>query len=226
MNEMNSKLFQAKVYRNKNKELKIKFLDSLTNRSQQTKNDSVFRHFLFDLSAEYFFLNENEKSLNVCKKNLQLSLIAKDTFSIARAYSYIGDTNEFNRRDIAYFYHQKAEQLYRSIENKERIGIELFKKAYILFLEGNYVESESQVAKALLYFKNGTDAEMLFVSYSLMGLNFEKLEEFQEALKYQLLAKGILQEIKGYKSNLEKRYLYSIESSINIANIYEKTFRF
>ncbi len=222
----NSKLFQDEAYKNKKKELKIKFLDSITSISSQSTNDSVFRHFLFDLSAEYYFLNENSKSSDVCKKILQLSSIAKDTFSIARAYSYIGDTNEFTKRDSAYFYHQKAEKLYRSINNKERIGIELFKKAYILFIEGNYIESESQVSNALLFLKNGKDAEMLFTAYSLMGLNFEKLEEYQEALKYQLLAKDVLRDIEGYNSSLEKRYLYSVESSINIANIYEKTFRF
>ena len=59
-----------------------------------------------------------------------------------------------------------------------------------------------------------------------MGLNFEKLEEYQEALKYQFLARNVLNDIEGSNSDLEKKYLYNIESSINISNIYEKTHQY
>lgn len=224
--DINAKLFQNKIYKNKNKELKIKFLDSINSISNQTKNDSVFRNFLFDLSSEYYYLNENKKSLNVGKKILQLSNIAKDTFSKARANSYIGDTYYFTQMDSAYFYHQKAENIYRSINNEERVATEQYKKAYILYLEGNYTESESQVSEALLYFKNGKDSEMLHSSYNLMGLNSEKLDDNQAALNYQLQAKDIITAIKGYNSDLEKRYLYGIESTINIAYIYEKMLQY
>lgn len=223
---VNYKLFQNEIYQNNKPELKIKFLDSISSFSNKMPNDTLYRHFLFDLSNEYYYLNKYSKSFEVSKKVLHLSSIAKDTFSIARAYSYIGDNYELTQKDSAYFFHQKAEKLYRAINNKERIGIELFKKAYILFFEGNYLESEIQVSNALLYLKNGEDFEMLFVSYSLMGLNFEKLEEYKEALKYQFLAKSVLKDIKGSNSDLQKQYLYSIESSINLSNIYEKTYQY
>ena len=223
---MNYKLFRNKDYQNKIPELKIKFLDSIFEHSKRMPNDTLCRNFLFDLSSEYYYLNEYSKSFEVSKKILLLSGIAKDTFSIARAYSYMGDTFEYTQKDSAYYFHQKAEKLYKAINNEERIGIELFKKAHILFFEGNYLESEIQVSNALLYLKNGKDAEMLFAAYSLMGLNFEKLEEFQDALKYQILAKSVLKDIKGTNSDLEKQYLYSVTSSINLSNIYEKMLQY
>ena len=223
---MNYKLFRNKDYQNKIPELKIKFLDSIFEHSKRMPNDTLYRNFLFDLSSEYYYLNEYSKSFEVSKKILLLSGIAKDTFSIARAYSYMGDTFEYTQKDSAYYFHQKAEKLYKSTNNEERIGIELFKKAHILFFEGNYLESEIQVSNALLYLKNGKDAEMLFAAYSLMGLNFEKLEEFQDALKYQILAKSVLKDIKGTNSDLEKQYLYSVTSSINLSNIYEKMLQY
>lgn len=220
---VNSSLFQSVSYKKNSSFKKIKLLDSLVSISSQNRNDSTYRKFLFDLSDEYYYNNENKKSYNITQKVLSLSIIAKDTISITKAYSYIGDYHQISHKDSAYYYYQKAEKLNRLLNRNYHVGKMLFKKAYILFFEGNYIESEAQVASALLYLKKENDPEMLYVAYSLLGLNFEKLEEYQEALKYQLLAKNVINNINGTNSNLEKKYLYNIESSINIANIYEKT---
>ena len=220
---VNSSLFKSVSYKKSSSFKKIKLLDSLVSISSQNRNDSTYRKFLFDLSDEYYYNNENKKSYNITQKVLSLSIIAKDTISITKAYSYIGDYHQISHKDSAYYYYQKAEKLNRLLNRNYHVGKMLFKKAYILFFEGNYIESEAQVASALLYLKKENDPEMLYVAYSLLGLNFEKLEEYQEALKYQLLAKNVINNINGTNSNLEKKYLYNIESSINIANIYEKT---
>ena len=223
---LNSNLFQKEVYKKSKTELKIQYLDSLEGITNQISNDSILRSFLFELSAEYYYQNNNKKSFAVCKKILRLSTTTKDTFSIAKAYSYIGDTYQITQKDSAYYYYQKSEKLYQILNNRDYVGKMLFKKAYILFFEGNYTESEAQVSKALFYLKNSKDAEMLFTANSLLGLNFEKLEEYQEALKYQFLARNVLNDIEGSNSDLEKKYLYNIESSINISNIYEKTHQY
>ncbi len=225
-NDLNTSLFQSEVYKKSSTTKKIKILDSLEGITNQISNDSILKSFLFDLSNEYYYQNENKKSYDVCKKILRLSITLKDTFSIAKTYSYIGDTYQISQKDSAYYYYQKSEKLYRILNNREQIGKMLFKKAYILFFEGNYTESETQVSNALLYLKNGKDAEMLYTAYSLLGLNFEKLEEYENALKYQFLAKSILKDLKGSNSNLEKQYIYGIESSINLSNIYEKTLQY
>lgn len=220
---LTSKLFQRDDYKKSKTKLKIRYLDSLEGITNNFSNDSILRSFLFDLSAENYYQNNNKKSFDVCKKILSLSTNAKDTFSLAKAYSYIGDTYQISQKDSAYYYYQKSEKLYRILNNRNQIGKMLFKKAYILFFEGNYIESEAQVSKALLYLKNGKDAEMLYAAYSLMGINFEKLEEYQEALKYQTLAKNIIPKLNNSNSSLDKKYLYKIQSTINISNIYEKT---
>lgn len=223
---INSSLFQNEIYKKSSSFQKIKYLDSLVINSTKNKNDSLYRKFLFDLSDEYYYNNENNKSYAISQRVLKLSLNAKDTVSIAKAYSYIGDYHQILHKDSAYYYYQKAEKLNRLLNRNYHIGKMLFKKAYILFFEGNYIESEAQVANALLYLKNENDAEMLYAAYSLLGLNFEKLEEYEEALKYQLLAKNVINNINGSNSNIEKKYLYNIESSINIANIYEKKLQY
>jgi signal transduction histidine kinase/tetratricopeptide (TPR) repeat protein len=184
-------------------------------------NDNICRHFLFDLSSEYYYLNQFSKSSEVSKINIQLSSIAKDTFSLARAYSHLGDTYEFSQKDSAYYYHQQSEKLYRLLNNKDRIGIELLKKAYILFYEGNYLESEIQVSNALLYLKKGHDLEMLFTSYTLLGCNFEKLEEYDDALKYHLQAKRVLNDLNTSNSTIQTQFQNSVSVSVNLSNVYE-----
>jgi signal transduction histidine kinase len=220
---MNSSLFQTGSYKRNGTIEKIKFLDSLESISILNRNDSTYRNFLFELSDEYFYNNDNKKSYTVTQKVLNLSIIAKDTVSMAKAYSYIGDYHQISHKDSAYYYYQKAEKLNRLLNRNYHIGKMLFKKAYILFLEGNFIESEAQIANALLYLKKENDAEMLFAAYSLLGTNLEKLEEYNEALKYQLLAKNIVLKLNNSNSNLEQKYLYNIQSTINISNIYEKT---
>ena len=207
---MNSSLFQKGSYIRNGTIEKIKYLDSLESNSTLNRNDSIYRNFLFELSDEYYYNNENKKSNTVTQKVLKLTIIAKDTLSMAKAYSYIGDYHQILHKDSAYYYYQKAEKLNRLLNRNYHIGKILFKKAYILFFEGNYIESEAQVANALLYLKKENDLEMLFAAYSLLGTNLEKLEEYKEALKYHLLAKNVIINISRSNSNLEKKYLYSI----------------
>jgi signal transduction histidine kinase len=219
---VNYKLFQNESYKKNNVKYKLNYLDSLFEISNKMPNDTVCRHFLFDLSSEYYYLNKFPKSSEVSKKIIHLSNIAKDTFSVARAYSHLGDTYEFTQKDSAYYYHHKSEKLYRLLKNSDRIGIELFKKASILFYEGNYLESEIQVSNALLYLKKGHDLEMLFTSYTLLGLNFEKLEEYDDALKYLLFAKPVLNELNTSNIDIQTQFQYRAISSINLSNVYEK----
>ncbi len=219
---LNSKLFLNERYKKNNLKFKLNYLDSLFEISNKIPNDTVCRHFLFDLSSEYYYLNQFSKSSEVSKINIQLSSIAKDTFSLARAYSHLGDTYEFSQKDSAYYYHQQSEKLYRLLNNKDRIGIELVKKAYILFYEGNYLESEIQVSNALLYLKKGHDLEMLFTSYTLLGCNFEKLEEYDDALKYHLQAKRVLNDLYTSNSTIQTQLQNSVSVSVNLSNVYEK----
>jgi hypothetical protein len=114
--DVNTSFLVTKLYRENTSNKKIKFLDSLTNSSNQFQNDSIHRNFLFDISDEYYYNNQNKKSLNICYKVLTLSKIAKDSVSIAKAYSYIGDSYQISHKDSAYYYYQKAEKLNRILK--------------------------------------------------------------------------------------------------------------
>ncbi|MFN3754228.1 ATP-binding protein [Flavobacterium sp.] len=185
-------------------------------------DDSVYLAYLFNLSSEYYYLNQLDSSLKISEKALQLSKKRNDTISIARAYFYKGDCYEYTQRDSAYYFYHQAEKLYSLKGDKEKEGQTLFKKGYLLFYEGNYLESEIQVSNALKLLQDSKNNQLLYSCYVVMGYNFEKLEEYNNALKYFHLSKTILEELKKSNVDFEKTNNYTVNYSINIANIYDK----
>ena len=219
-------LFDTKEYYNKESFEKKIYLDSLNKLSNKIINDSTNRNFLFELSTQYYYLNQFQKSLEVNKKNLIFSIEARDSLGIAMSYYYIGDCYEINKKDSAYYYYQKAEKLYRLLTKNELVGKMLFNKAYILFFEGNYIESEIMISNSLKLLNKSNDKQLIFSCYNLIGINFEKLEEYEESLKYYLLAKDFLNGALHDKDDFDKKNNYKITLAVNIANIYEKQSQF
>nr|WP_314864443.1 sensor histidine kinase [uncultured Flavobacterium sp.] len=145
---------------------------------------------------------------------------------MAKSYYYMGDSYENSKRDSAYYYYQKAEKLYRLLKKDELIGKMLFNKAYLLFFEGNYLESEILVSKALQLLKKNHDKQLIFSCYNLIGTNFEKLQEYKESLKYYLLAKKLLNDLIQSNNDFDQKNDYKITLAVNIANVYEKRLQY
>ena len=219
----NYSLFESKVYVKMDSRKKLNYLDSINTLSNSLKNDTINRNFLFDLAAEYYYLKDSKKSFKVCENLLDMSTKAKDTLSIAKSFYYMGDCYETSKRDSAYYYYQKAEKLYRLVGNYEKVAKMIFNKACMLYFEGNYLESEIMVSDALQLLKKSNDLELLYSCYNLLGSNFEKLEEYDSALKYYLLAKRILPDLLKNNADITKMNNYKITSAVNIAAIYDKT---
>lgn len=224
--EVKENFFETEEYYSKESFEKTLFLDSLKKLSFKLVNDSINRKFLFELSTQYYYLNNIQKSFEVNKQVLQFSVKASDSSGIAKSYHYIGDCFEINKKDSAYFYYQKAEKLYRLLRKDELVGKMLFNKAYLLFFEGNYLESEIMVSNSLKLLNKSKDKQLIFSCYNLIGVNFEKLEEYEDALKYYLLARKMLNEILQNSNDLDQKNNYKITLAVNIANIYEKQFQF
>ena len=215
-------LFESKKYIEMDSKKKEAYLDSINTLSNLLKNDSINRNFLFHLSAEYYYLNASKKSFEVCENILQLSNKATDSLDIAKSYNYIGDCYETTKRDSAYYYYQRAEKLYLLLGNNEKVGKMRFNKSCLLYFEGNYLESEIMISDALQLLKKSNDLQLLYSCYNLLGTNFEKLEEYDAALKYYLLAKKALPNLLKNRTDETKVNNYKITSVINIATIYDK----
>jgi signal transduction histidine kinase len=214
--------FSSEKYKNSTPHKKIYFLDSIYSTHNNYRNDSLSRSFLFDLSAEYYYLNDYENSLKVNEEISILSKQSKDNFSLARSYYYIGDCYLLDNKDSSYHYYYKAEKLYRKLNVKEKLALVLFKKALLLMYEGNYLESEIQISKSLILLKYTKNYQLLFSSYSTLGADFEKLEEYDNALKYYLLSKKVLNILQKENLDFDSQYNYNLSTSINLSNAYQK----
>ena len=219
-NDIDKNLFLNHSYKLKSSKEKKQYLDSLFNVSKLKIKDSTYTNFLFDLSNEYYYLNDFKKSNIVNNSILDYSIQVKDSFSIGKANCFIGDSYEYSSRDSAYYYYLKAEKIYRVLELSEKIASVLFKKAYILYYEGNYMESDIQVSKALSLLKNSKNYQLIFSAFTLLGVNLEKMQDYNAALKYHILAKKTLQKFK--INDLYDNNNYPISSSVNISNVYVK----
>lgn len=202
---------------------KIKYLDSLKTNIEFVTNDSLKIKLLFEIAAEYYYLNDMKKSFRTSSQIFDLSNKNNDSVSIGRSLYYMGDCFEDFEKDSAYYYYKESEKIFRSIRNNEKTAKALFNKAHLLFTSGNYIESEVEVIKALQKIKNTKNHELLFVCYYLQSCNHTELEEFEEALRYLNLALINLEKIQAVNPN----YLeYKSRVLIGICNIYDKKLEF
>jgi signal transduction histidine kinase len=201
---------------------KRKFLDSINGVIDNIEVDSVKLNKLFSLSSEYYFLNDNYKSLKISKKAFEIAQQTKDSFSMGRSLYYMADCFRDKNKDSAFYYLKQSEKIYLLIKNEDRLAKVHYNKAYLLFYEGNYTESESEVIKALRYLKNGDNLELLYMSNSLQGSNHTGLEEYDKALDYFKQAESTLQKMQRLGLNVEEINDYNVVNTIDICNIYDK----
>lgn len=193
------------------------YLDSIVVLLKNRKNDSVTRNLYLDIASEYYYLNNLKKSLTTSFKVLNLSTQVNDTIRMAKASYFVGDCYENSKKDSAYFYYLKAEKIYYAVNDYDNLARMLFSKAHVLFYDGNYIECEIEVSKALQYLKESGNHKLLYSCYTLMGNCLEKSANYNEALRYHNLA---LTEIKKMKIEDDVNN-YSVISIINICNLYD-----
>ena len=193
------------------------YLDSIVVLLKTKKNDSVTRNLYLDVASEYYYLNNLQKSLAASFRVLNLSTQVNDTIRMAKASYFVGDCYENSKKDSAYFYYLRAEKIYYAVKDYNNVAWMLFNKAHVLFYDGNYIECEIEVSKALQYLKESGNHKLLYSCYTLMGNCLEKSANYNEALRYHNLA---LTEIKKMK-NEDDVNNYSVISIINICNLYD-----
>ncbi|MCC9070542.1 histidine kinase [Flavobacterium sp. F-65] len=152
---------------------------------------------------------------------LKLSKEVNDKEGIAKALYYIGDGYGNVKKDSAYFYYLQAEKLYYKLSDYDNAARMLFNKARVLFYDGNYIECEVEISKALQYLKESKDQRLLYSCNALMGNCLEKLTNYDKALWYHQMALNNLEKIKPNDIDKDELNNYNVASTINICNLYD-----
>lgn len=186
------------------------------------KNDSSKVNALLKLSNQYYYIEDYKLSIKVSKEISSITTLIGDSLNLGKSLYYIGDCFMDSRRDSAYYYYKESEKIFKKINNLDRLAKVYFNKAYLLYYEGNYVESEIEVIKALNLLTDSKQLKRIYRCYSLQGSNHLELGEYDKALEYFNLGAAILKQMK--KEGLEKDayYDYEITNTIDLCTAYDK----
>ena len=186
------------------------------------KNDSSKVNALLKLSNQYYYIEDYKLSIKVSKEISSITTLIGDSLNLGKSLYYIGDCFMDSRRDSAYYYYKESEKIFKKINNLDRLAKVYFNKAYLLYYEGNYVESEIEVIKALNLLTDSKQLKRIYRCYSLQGSNHLELGEYDKALEYFNLSAALLKQMK--KEGLEKDayYDYEITNTIDLCTAYDK----
>lgn len=201
---------------------KNRYLDSIYSITNKTTTDTIKLRKLFEIAAEYYYLKNYNSSLKVSKKAFLIASKIKDSVSIGRALYYIGDCYLDYQKDSAYYYYKASEYLFRKINNEVKLAKVLYNKAYLLYYEGNYVESEIEVIKALHLLKKNKDLLYLYRCYSIQGSNHLELGEYDKALAYFNLSSTVLKQMEENNLGNDAFFDYTILNTIDLCTAYDK----
>lgn len=214
------------VYDNSQSDDKIKekILDSLSILFSNQYSDSVTRHSLFRIASRYEKLGLETKYYNTINTIHISAIDQKDTLDIAKALWYKGDFYDTKEVfDSAFHYYSQSEKLYR-LSKKDSLswGKILLYKAGILYDTGIYTESELETIKAIIIFSKINNQWFLYRSNLQMGLNLEELKEYEDALKYHIIALQQLDKLEKENYPKDKINKSRISCFNNIGGLYDK----
>jgi signal transduction histidine kinase len=198
------------------------FLDSIFIEVKSYRNDSKKINLLFEISNQYFYIKNYKASIKASLKVKEIASKINDSVSLGRSLYYTGDCYKDYQKDSAYYYYKESEKIFRKLNNQERLAKVLYNKAYLLYYEGNYVESEIEVIKSLHYLKNNGKLITKYRCYSLQGSNHLELGEYDKALEYFNLSASVLNQMKKNDLDKDASYDYEITNTIDLCTAYDK----
>jgi len=216
------KFLDSEEYTLSSEKNKLHFIDSVAEKIDELPNDSITKKLAFKISNVYYDLKDNRKSFIFSKKAYYLSQKQKDSTNMGRALYYMGDCYENTKKDSAYYYYKESEKIFRLTNNKDRLAKVHYNKAHLLFYEGNYVESEIEVIKALQNLDSLPNYKQKYFCYSLQSSIHTQLSELDKALTYYELAENILNDLKNEGIDSDTIYRYSVIDVTDLCNIYDE----
>ena len=86
--------------------------------------------------------------------------------------------------DSAFFYYNKSKLACDVLSESEKIIYSLLKMAIIQQIQGDYSNSETTITEAMPLFQETTKTEYKIAAYNVLGINYERLYDFKNAVLY------------------------------------------
>jgi signal transduction histidine kinase len=150
------------------------------------ENDSLHRVNLFKVANRYYNINDWRDFNKTVHLVLEKSENAKDTLNIIKAYTYLGDYYESQSiLDSSFQFYHKAEKMYKNLGDDLNLGKILINKANLQFKAGDFLGSQQSVFNVLRVIKGEKKINnILYDAYNLLGVTFNELGEYENAIRY------------------------------------------
>lgn len=181
-------------------------------------NDSLNRKNYFKLANRYFNMNAMDDYRITTELILKKSLQAKDSVSLAKAYSYLGDYygSKFESEQ-AYQNYYAAEKIYIKLKDEDKVAKTLLNKSVLQFNEKDFIGSEKSAIEALKILKKTNNDALTYEANNLLGVIYHELSEFDSAIKFHNAALQILK-----KENVPFEFQSKATSLNNLGVVYQK----
>ena len=181
-------------------------------------NDSLNRKNYFKLANRYFNMNAMDDYRITTELILNKSLQAKDSVSLAKAYSYLGDFygSKFESEQ-AYKNYYYAEKIYIKLKDDAKVAKTLLNKSVLQFNEKDFIGSEKSAIEALKILKKTNNDALTFEANNLLGVIYQELSEFDNAIKFLNSALDVLK-----KENVPLVFQPKATSLNNLGAVYQK----
>lgn len=181
-------------------------------------NDSLNRKNYFKLANRYFNMNAMDDYKKTTEIIISNSKKAKDSVSLAKAYSYLGDYygSKFESEN-AYKNYYYAEKIYIKLKDDAKVAKTLLNKSVLQFNEKDFIGSEKSAIDALKILKKTNNDALTYEANNLLGVIYHELSEFESAIKFHNAALQILK-----KENVPFEFQSRATSLNNLGTVYQK----
>jgi signal transduction histidine kinase len=149
-------------------------------------NDSLNRVNFFKVANRFYNINNWKQYSKTVFLVLEKSEIAKDSLSIAKAYTYLGDYYVSQSiQDSAFMYYDNAEKVYKDLGDKRNTSKTIINKADLQFRVGDFSETEKAVFSVLRIIKGEKQFNSIYYdAYNLLGITYCEQGEFENGIIY------------------------------------------
>lgn len=167
----------------------------------------VYSPFLFLFIMLY---GCNKEEIAITDKSGE-ALKTIDTFKVAQGYLEKGGMfNSTKSFDSAFYYFNSSKILFALKKDSLRAGYSLIEMSRIQYVSGDYFGSEATATEALSYLEKTDNIEYKREIYNILGMNYKKLLNYDEALHYYNKS------LKIAKDSLSKCIIQSNRASVYI----------
>lgn len=209
-------------------EQRQKVLDSVYASLENCSNDSLNRLTVCRVAWRYCDDGKYDKYKAASLRFYNMAAQQKDTVMMGLGQYYLGDYY-FNKAvlDSSLYHYLQAEKLYMAAKDTLNAGKAIQSTATVLYYNGSYAETEVQAVKALKIFQKANNHELIYDSYTGLGLALSDMKHYDKALEYFNLSLeqiALMENDKAYNDNLIRHFRASSFNNTGIIYEYKKEY--